>query len=100
MFGGCECFEHIPPENAITQERPHMKKHLSSFVFGSLGICAGFTLCFVYVALPLREAGDATPHPTSFSRLALHYGHDGTYFTIPGTQFRLSIGTLRDQASK
>ncbi|MBP9903832.1 MAG: hypothetical protein V9H26_08025 [Verrucomicrobiota bacterium] len=77
-----------------------MKKHLSSFMFGTLGLCAGFTLCFVYIALPLQNTVAATLHTTPLSGLVLHGGKDGTYFTLPGTNFRFDIGTLSDQASK
>jgi hypothetical protein len=31
-----------------------MRDYLSSFVFGFLGIGAGFALCFVYLVLPER----------------------------------------------
>ena len=31
-----------------------MKKHLSSFLFGCLGLGVGFTLCYVYLVLPER----------------------------------------------
>jgi len=32
-----------------------MKKHLFTVVSGCLGLCAGFTLCYVYLVLPQRE---------------------------------------------
>ena len=44
-------------------KNPIMKKHLSTIVFGCLGVCAGFTLCYVYVVIPQREASLATPTP-------------------------------------
>ena len=33
-----------------------MKRHLSSLIFGSLGLCVGFTLCYLYIVLPERTA--------------------------------------------
>ena len=33
-----------------------MKKHLSSVMFGCIGLCVGFTLCYVYLVLPKRAA--------------------------------------------
>ena len=31
-----------------------MQKHLSSLLFGCLGLGVGFTLCYVYLVLPAR----------------------------------------------
>jgi biopolymer transport protein ExbD len=33
-----------------------MKHHLSKIVFGCLGLCVGFTLCYVNLVVPVREA--------------------------------------------
>src|SRR4051794_20013997 len=33
-----------------------MKHHLSKIVFGCLGLCVGFTLCYVNLVVPKREA--------------------------------------------
>jgi hypothetical protein len=38
-----------------------MKKHLSSLLFGCLGLCAGFTLCYVYLVLPERTPKATAP---------------------------------------
>ena len=38
-----------------------MKKHLSSLVFGCLGLCVGFTLCYLYLVLPEWTARATTP---------------------------------------
>jgi hypothetical protein len=40
-----------------------MKKHLSSLTFGCLGLCVGFTLCYVYLVLPQRVASVPSPQP-------------------------------------
>ena len=41
--------------------RYKMKKHLSSIVFGCLGLVAGFTLCYTFFVVPTPEA-----RPTAF----------------------------------
>jgi len=38
-----------------------MKKHLSSIVFGCLGLFVGFTLCYAFFVVPTQEA-----RPTAF----------------------------------
>lgn len=43
-----------------------MKKHLSSLLFGSLGLCVGFTLCYVYLVLPERTAKASAPQWAAF----------------------------------
>lgn len=51
-----------------------MKKHLSSFLFGCLGLGVGFTLCYVYLVLPARDARQTAsnqPH------LVAHFSKDG-----------------------
>lgn len=35
-----------------------MKKHVSSIVFGCVGLCAGFTFCFVYLVIPERGSSE------------------------------------------
>ena len=55
-----------------------MKKHLSSFLFGFLGLGVGFTLCYVYLVLPARDARQTAsnqPH------VVAHFSKDGqTHF--------------------
>src|SRR5687768_9312146 len=38
-----------------------MKKHISTMVFGCLGVCAGFTICFVFLVVPERGPSSAAP---------------------------------------
>ena len=52
-----------------------MKKHLSSIVFGCLGLCAGFTICYVVLVIPTHEA-----KPTAFTsgpRMVFYAPRDG-----------------------
>ena len=51
-----------------------MKKHLSSFLFGCLGLGVGFTLCYVYLVLPAREAKQAA---SSQPQLVAYFSKDG-----------------------
>jgi hypothetical protein len=64
-----------------------MKKYISSIVFGCLGICLGFSLCYVRLVLPEQMAKLDAPKPL-FPKLALRISPDGqTVLTVPGTQF-------------
>jgi hypothetical protein len=38
-----------------------MKRHFSSVAFGCVGLCVGFLLCYVYLALPERTAAAKRP---------------------------------------
>ena len=65
-----------------------MKKHISSLVFGIVGICSGFALCFLYLVLPTREPlerGHAVEQAMKvFSHLSHHHDNErGSYFTLP-----------------
>ena len=60
-----------------------MKKHLSTIVFGCLGLCAGFTLCYIYVAIPQREASltQSFPPPiTEHARDTIRVARDGSMY--------------------
>ena len=65
-----------------------MKTYISALVFGSVGVCAGFALCFVFLVLPEREAGEkgrqAQQAMSVFSKLTFHYDERGQYITLPG----------------
>jgi hypothetical protein len=65
-----------------------MKRHVSSLVFGTVGIGAGFALCFVYLVLPRAEALErgrtAEQAMTVFSKLSLTHDEHGAYLTLPG----------------
>jgi len=57
-----------------------MKKYLSTIVFGCLGLCAGFTLCYVYIAIPLQEGNltqSVVPQATEHSRDTIRIARDG-----------------------
>jgi biopolymer transport protein ExbD len=43
------------------------KKYLFAVVTGCLGLCAGFTLCYVYLVLPQREIMTAASSPQQVS---------------------------------
>ena len=51
-----------------------MKKHLSSFLFGCLGVGVGFTLCYVHLVLP---ACDARRTASNQPQLVAHFSGDG-----------------------
>ena len=80
--------EHFYCHFVKYNERHHMKRHISSLVFGTLGAAAGFALCFVYFVLPradaLQRGQEAQQAMTVFSKLSIHYGERGQYFTLPG----------------
>ena len=40
-----------------------MRNQLSSLKYGCLGLCAGFTFCYVYLVLPERVARAITTQP-------------------------------------
>jgi hypothetical protein len=65
-----------------------MKKYISSVIFGTLGVGAGFALCFVYLVIPQGETVDRGREPqqamAQFSKLALHHDERGAYFTPAG----------------
>ena len=65
-----------------------MKKYVSSVVFGTVGVCAGFALCFVYLVMPQRDAVDrgreAQQAMAPFSKIAFHHDERGQYITLPG----------------
>jgi len=65
-----------------------MKKYVSSMVFGLVGACFGFTICFVYLVLstrePLEKGREAERAMRNFAHLSIHHDVDRrTYFTIP-----------------
>ena len=51
-----------------------MKKHLSSFLVWCLGIGLGFSICYVYLVLPAREARQTASNP---AHLVAHFSKDG-----------------------
>jgi hypothetical protein len=51
-----------------------MKKHLSSFLFGCVGLGVGFTLSYVYLVLPARDAKQTTSNQP---RVVAHFSKDG-----------------------
>ena len=64
-----------------------MKKHISTIVFGCLGLCAGFTLCYVYVAIPQREASltQSFPAPVDdHARETIKVARDGSMYLGQG----------------
>jgi hypothetical protein len=65
-----------------------MKKYISSVVFGTIGVGAGFALCFVYLVIPQREAAEkgqeAQQAMSVFSKLTFHHDERGQYITLPG----------------
>jgi hypothetical protein len=74
--------------NKAGRERKTMRKYISAMVFGFVGACAGFTICFVYLVLPTREplerGQEAQRAMLVFSHLSLSHDAQGkTYFTIP-----------------
>ena len=64
-----------------------MKKYISSVVFGTVGVCAGFALCFVYLVMPQRDAvergREAQQAMAPFSKVAFHHDERGQYITLP-----------------
>lgn len=80
-----------------------MKKHLSSIIFGCLGLCAGFTLCYVYVVIPESETNLALrPPPQIYDSFTttINLAGDGSLY-LEGKRFRKSQlnGILDAQAA-
>src|SRR5260221_1966562 len=59
-----------------------MKKYLLAAVAGCLGLCAGFTLCYVYLVLPPRAATAAasTPKQAPEQQIVVTIAADGTVY--------------------
>jgi hypothetical protein len=68
-----------------------MKKHISSLIssltFGCLGVCLGFTFCYVHLVLPVRVAALSAPKPPIFSNMQPRQIDGENYFVVPGTRF-------------
>jgi hypothetical protein len=80
--------EHPVGQSVRRYEGIIMKRHISSLVFGAVGVAAGFALCFLYFVLHQREAvergQEAQQAMTVFSKLSLFHDERGAYIVLPG----------------
>jgi biopolymer transport protein ExbD len=69
-----------------------MKKHLSTVVVGCLGLCAGFTLCYVYLVHPQRETKATASTPQQVrqqEQITIAIARDGSFY-LAGERLDLS----------
>jgi len=69
-----------------------MRKHLSTAVGTCLGLCAGFTLCYICLVLPHREgkaAASARPQSNQQEKTTITVTRDGSLY-LAGERLDLS----------
>ena len=69
-----------------------MKKHLCTVVGACLGLCAGFTLCYICLVLPHREgkaAASARPQSNQQEKTTITVTRDGSLY-LAGERLDLS----------